>query len=311
MARDRALGARGAVEAKGAVNGPEAGRGRERRPRGAAGAQRVAEALSPVRHMMAQRRGQSQCRVRHGVSSGAVAHLTTRFREGVRHSTGSPRGVRLPKVRLVLRPRAIESAATAKGGALSEPGGEVTVLLQRIRSGDPAAAERLLPLVYGELHRLAAGYMRRERQDHTLQPTALIHEAYLRLAKEDLDWQNREHFIGVAAGVMRHVLVDYARAHNAASRGGGLRRIELADDVAATEQRSDEVLSLDAALEKLAAENPRQARVVELKYFGGLSVEQIAAVMAVAPRTVKRDWAQARAWLFHELQGGAGSGEEA
>jgi RNA polymerase sigma factor (TIGR02999 family) len=180
--------------------------------------------------------------------------------------------------------------------------GDVTQLLQAMTSGDPAAADRLLPLVYGELHRLAAAYMRRERQDHTLQPTALINEAYLRLAGDDVDWQNREHFIGVAANVMRRVLVDYARAHKAEMRGGGLKRVELDEGVAIAEGRSEEVLSLDEALTRLMELNSRQARVVELRYFGGLSVEQIASILGVAPRSVKRDWALARIWLFNQLR---------
>ncbi len=179
--------------------------------------------------------------------------------------------------------------------------GEVTQLLRAIKTGDPTAAERLLPLVYGELHRLAAGYMRRERQDHTLQPTALIHEAYLRLAKDDLEWQNREHFIGVAANVMRRVLVDSARAHRAEMRGGGLQRVDLDEGLAISAERSDEILSLDEALEKLARTSPRQARVVELRYFGGLSVEEIAGVLGIAPRSVKRDWSLARIWLYNEI----------
>ena len=184
---------------------------------------------------------------------------------------------------------------------MTSPLGEVTQLLQAISGGDASAADRLLPLVYAELHRLAAAYMRRERRDHTLQPTALINEAYLRLAKEGLDWQGRDHFIGIAASVMRHVLVDHARAHKAQARGGGLQRVELEDDLAISAQRSDEVLSLDAALTKLGKVNPRQAQVVELRYFGGLSVEQIAGVLKVSPRSVKRDWALARVWLFQEL----------
>jgi len=185
---------------------------------------------------------------------------------------------------------------------MESDGGDVTQLLQAMTSGDPAAADRLLPLVYAELHRLAASYMRRERQDHTLQPTALINEAYLRLAGEDVDWQNREHFIGVAANVMRRVPVDYARAHKAEMRGGGLRRVELGEGVAISEERSAEVLSLDEALTRLVELNPRQARVVELRYFGGLSVEQIASILAIAPRSVKRDWALARIWLFNQLR---------
>jgi RNA polymerase sigma-70 factor (ECF subfamily) len=180
--------------------------------------------------------------------------------------------------------------------------GDVTQLLKAMKTGDPSAAERLLPLVYAELHRLASSYMRRERQEHTLQATALINEAYLRLAREDVDWQNREHFIGVAAHVMRRVLVDHARAHKAEMRGGGLKRVELEEGLAISEERSEEVLALDEALNRLTELNPRQARVVELRYFGGLSVEQIASVLSIAPRSVKRDWALARIWLFKELR---------
>ena len=180
--------------------------------------------------------------------------------------------------------------------------GEVTQLLMAMKSGDSSAAERLLPLVYAELHRLASSYMRRERQDHTLQPTALINEAYMRLAKGNLDWQNREHFIGVAAHVMRRVLVDYARAHRARRRGGDLRRVEFEEVLAISEERTEETLALDEALNRLTEVNPRQAKVVELRYFGGLSVEQIADVLAIGPRSVKRDWALARIWLFKELR---------
>jgi RNA polymerase sigma-70 factor (ECF subfamily) len=186
--------------------------------------------------------------------------------------------------------------------SMTNDGGDVTQLLKAMTSGDPAAAERLLPLVYAELHRLATSYMRRERRDHTLQPTALINEAYLRLAGDDVDWQNREHFIGTAAHVMRRVLVDYARAHKAERRGGGLKRVEFDEGVAISVDRSNELLSLDEALDRLMQLNPRQARVVELRYFGGLSVEQIASILAIAPRSVKRDWALARIWLFQQLQ---------
>lgn len=181
-------------------------------------------------------------------------------------------------------------------------GGQVTLLLKQMRSGDELAAEKLLPLVYQELHRLARSYMRRERPEHTLQATALINEAYLRLAHEDVDWQNREHFIGVAANVMRRVLVDYARAHKAEMRGGGLKRVELEDGLAISPDKIDEVVMLDEALGRLAEHNPRQAQVVELRYFGGLSVEQIGSMLGIAPRSVKRDWSLARIWLFHELR---------
>jgi RNA polymerase sigma-70 factor (ECF subfamily) len=187
--------------------------------------------------------------------------------------------------------------------------GQVTQLLKAMHAGDAQAAESLLPLVYAELHRLAKGYMRRERPDHTLQATALINEAYLKLVGEDIDWNSRAHFIGLAANVMRRVLVDYARAHNAKQRGGGLQRVEMQDELAISAAQLDEVEHLDEALKKLEKENPRQARVVELRYFGGLSVEQIGALLQIAPRSVKRDWALARIWLFRQLRPGANNPE--
>ena len=192
---------------------------------------------------------------------------------------------------------------------MSDPG-DVTQILQAMGSGDPSAAEHLLPLIYAELHRLAASYMRRERKDHTLQPTALINEAYLRLANEKLAWQNRQHFIGVAANVMRRVLVDHARAHNAGMRGGGAQRVELEEGIALSKERSEDLLSLDDALTRLAKGNARQANVVELRYFGGLSVEETAAVLGIAPRSVKRDWSLARMWLYRELHGDETAGSQ-
>jgi RNA polymerase sigma-70 factor (ECF subfamily) len=180
--------------------------------------------------------------------------------------------------------------------------GQVTQLLKAMAHGDAKAAEDLFPLVYAELHRLAKAYMRRERPDHTLQATALINEAYLRLAHEDTDWNSREHFIGVAANVMRRVLVDYARAHRAEQRGGGLKRVEMQDDLAISAEKLDEVEQIDEALKGLEQHNPRHAKVVELRYFGGLSVEQIASLLEVSPRSVKRDWSLARIWLFRKLQ---------
>ncbi|MGD0892682.1 MAG: sigma-70 family RNA polymerase sigma factor [Terracidiphilus sp.] len=191
----------------------------------------------------------------------------------------------------------------------SNPPGDVTQLLKAMHNGDPAAADRLLPLIYSELHRLARAYMRRERPDHTLQATALINEAYLRLAGEDIDWNNRAHFIGLAAHAMRQVLVDHARRHNAERRAGGLNRVEMHDDLAVSPSRLDEIASVDQALTRLAANNPRQARVVELRYFGGLSVEQIARILEVAPRSVKRDWSLARIFLARELNPGNVSGQ--
>ena len=183
--------------------------------------------------------------------------------------------------------------------------GDVTQLLNEMAKGDSGAAEKLLPLVYSELHRLAAAYMRRERSDHTLQATALINEAYLRLSKDNGEWNSREHFIGMAANVMRHVLVDYARAHKAQQRDGGLKRVEMKEDFAISTDKLEELVSLDEALRRLESLQPRQAKVVELRYFGGLSMEQIASLLGVSERSVKRDWSLARIWLFRELQQGS------
>jgi RNA polymerase sigma-70 factor (ECF subfamily) len=180
--------------------------------------------------------------------------------------------------------------------------GEVTLLLKAMQSGDPTAGEKLLPLVYNELHRLAESYMRRERADHTLQPTALINETYLRLTGDTTNWQNRAHFIGVAANIMRHVLVDHARAHKAAIRGGNLQRVEFEEGIAISKERSSEMLVLDDALNELEKVNPRQAKVVELRYFAGLSVEEIAAILKIGSRSVEREWASARVWLFERIR---------
>jgi RNA polymerase sigma-70 factor (ECF subfamily) len=189
--------------------------------------------------------------------------------------------------------------------------GEVTRLLNAMTRGDSGAAEKLLPLVYSELHRLAASYMRRERPDHTLQATALINEAYLRLARGDGEWNSREHFIGMAANVMRHVLVDYARAHKAQQRDGGMKRVELREDLAVSAEKLEEVIALNEALKSLESLHPRQGKVVELRYFGGLSLEQIASLLGVSERSVKRDWSLARIWLFRELEQGSGPSRDA
>jgi RNA polymerase sigma-70 factor (ECF subfamily) len=180
--------------------------------------------------------------------------------------------------------------------------GQVTLLLKAMKNGDESAAGKLLPLVYNELHRLAKSYMRRERPDHTLQPTALINEAYLRLAQDSVDWQSRQHFIGVAANVMRRLLVDHARARNAEVRAGGLERVELEEGLMVSNERSSEVLALHDALTHLEAVDPRQAKVVELRYFGGFSVEEIGALLEMSPRTVKRHWALARIWLLKQMK---------
>lgn len=180
--------------------------------------------------------------------------------------------------------------------------GDVTLLLQAMKKGDASALEKLMPLVYEELHRLARFYMGRERPDHTLQPTALINEAYLRLAHDDVDWQNRQHFIAVAASVMRRILVDHARTRKTEMRGGGFKRVELNEDVAISEKSSGEVLALNEALNRLEMVNVRQAKVVEMRYFAGLSIEEIGGILNMSPRSVKRDWALARIWLFKEIQ---------
>jgi RNA polymerase sigma-70 factor, ECF subfamily len=180
--------------------------------------------------------------------------------------------------------------------------GEVTLLLRAMQGGDPTASEKLLPLVYRELHRLAKSYMRRERGDHTLQPTALINETYLRLTGDTINWQSRAHFIGVAANIMRRVLVDHARAHKAGIRGGNLHRVELEDGIVISKERSREMVALDDALNELEKANPRQAKVVELRYFAGLSVLEIAATLQIAPRSVEREWASARSWLFEQMR---------
>lgn len=193
---------------------------------------------------------------------------------------------------------------------MGDDGGQVTQLLKAMRSGDPQAAQDLLPLVYAELHRLAKSYMRRERPDHTLQATALINEAYLRLAGEEIDWKNRAHFIGLSAQVMRRVLVDHARARNAEHRGGGLQRVEMQDELAISPDKLDQVQQIDHLLKKLEKENPRQAKVVELRYFGGLNFEEIGGLLKLTSRTAKTDWALARIWLHEQLQPGTKPAKE-
>jgi len=186
----------------------------------------------------------------------------------------------------------------------------VTDTFLRWRSGDPTALDDLLPRVYDELRALADAYMRRERAGHTLQPTALVHEAFLRLLRlPPGSVQNRIHFFALAAQAMRRILADHARRHRAAKRGGGAVRVplELAEGGAPATPAGDDVAAddLDAALEDLAKLDERQARVVELRFFGGLSIEETAEVLAVSIATVKRDWLVARAWLHRELRGGA------
>lgn len=180
--------------------------------------------------------------------------------------------------------------------------GPVTALLVRMRSGDAVARDEVVPLVYDELRRLAAGYLRRERPNHTLQPTALVHEVYMKLVgQRDVEWQNRAHFIGVAAIAMRRLLVNHARDKKAAKRGDGVvaESLTVIGDVAG--QSPVDLLDLDTALEKLAALDERKCRVVELKFFGGLTTQEIAEALGASVATVERDWSFARAWLFDQI----------
>jgi RNA polymerase sigma factor (TIGR02999 family) len=180
--------------------------------------------------------------------------------------------------------------------------GEVTRLLVGLRAGNREAEGRLVEVVYGELHRMAARYIRRERRDHTLQATALVNEAYMRLVDQrGKDWQNRAHFFGVAAQVMRRVLVDHARTHQSLKRGGEVEKISLEDALPFSPERPDQLLALDEALSRLAAFDSRQARIVELRFFGGLTEAETAEVLGISSRTVKRDWSVAKAWLHGEL----------
>ena len=179
--------------------------------------------------------------------------------------------------------------------------GSATRLLQRWNQGDRDALDQLLPVVYDELRRLARGYLNRERAQHTLQSTALVHEAYLRLVDQNTDWQGRAHFFGVAAQMMRRILVDHARARSAAKRGDGLK-VTLDEGMAIAEQRNLDVLALDRALQSLAQIDEKQCKIVELRYFAGLSIEETAEVLSISPATVKRDWSVAKAWLARAMQ---------
>jgi len=184
-----------------------------------------------------------------------------------------------------------------------QAGGDVTILLAELVRGDEAAASKLFPLLYDELRRLAGNYMRRERGDHTLQPTALVHEAYIKLVQQrSIDWQGRAHFFGIAARVMRTILVDHARGHLRDKRGGGQRLVSIDEVLVFAPEQSLELVKLDEAVERLTKIDPRQGKIVELRFFGGLTVEQTADVLGVSPKTVKRDWSMAKAWLHGELK---------
>ena len=180
----------------------------------------------------------------------------------------------------------------------------ITHLLKEWSAGDRRALDRLTPLVYEELHRQAARFLRRERPGHTLQTSALINEAYLRLIDaKDVQWQSRAHFFAIAANLMRRVLVDHARRRDAEKRGGTHIRLTLDGTLAMANETDLDLLAIDEALDKLAVIDSQQARVVELRFFSGLSVEETAAALGVSPKTVKRDWSVARAWLRREMEG--------
>jgi len=183
---------------------------------------------------------------------------------------------------------------------------EITQLLAEWREGNQAALDELYPLVYDELHRLARRYMSRERKGHTLQTTALINEAYVRLVDQrSVQWANRSHFFAISAQIMRRILIDHARRHTYAKRGGGARQVSLDETATVVSGDLSEFLRLDEALKSLAELDPRRSQVVELKYFGGLNNDEIAGVLKISKNTVIRDWNMARAWLYGELTGSA------
>ncbi len=194
---------------------------------------------------------------------------------------------------------------------LVEGSGDVTQILGELRRGNREAEERLIPLVYDELRRIAAMHLRRESPQHTLQPTALVHEAYLRLIRiEQIDWQGRSHFFAVSATLMRRILVDHARAQQAKKRGDGKAILSLNEALLPAPSRAPEVLALDEALNRLALLDERQAKVVEMRFFAGMTEEEAGSALGVSARTVKRDWRLAKAWLYKELRGDSMDGTE-
>jgi RNA polymerase sigma factor (TIGR02999 family) len=183
--------------------------------------------------------------------------------------------------------------------------GAVSRLLQAWGRGEMQARDDLMPVVYRELRRRAGAYLRRERQDHTLQPTALVHEAYMRLVgQERVAWQNRAHFFAIASHMMRRILIDYAREHEAAKRPGAGVKVILDDRIGAAQPRACEFIALDQALVELTRIDPRQGQIVELRYFGGLSEQEVADVLSISRATVTREWQTARAWLYRRMTAG-------
>src|SRR5437667_12270369 len=182
---------------------------------------------------------------------------------------------------------------------------DVTLLLNEISGGNQNAAAELVVLLYDELHAMAARYLQHERRNHTLQATALVHEAYLRLVdQKNVEWKNRSHFFGVAAQLMRRILVDYARSHQAIKRGGSVPKISLDDAIVFSKEQPENLVALDQLLTRLSAVDSQQGQIVELRFFAGLSVEETAEIMDISPATVKRDWAMAKVWLARELKAG-------
>ena len=203
---------------------------------------------------------------------------------------------------LSLRLRSILQDPAYNERAMDPDSKDVTLLLQRVGAGDNNAADELVPLLYQELRRMAGAYLRHERPDHTLQPTALVNEAYLKLVdQKNVQWQNRSHFFGVASQLMRRILVDYARGHQAAKRGGGAGKVSLDEAMIVSPQNAASVLALDETLSRLAELDPQLVRVVEMRVFGGLSIEETAVALGVSPATVKRNWSMAKAWLMQEM----------
>ena len=193
---------------------------------------------------------------------------------------------------------------------MSPESGDVSHLLRAWGRGDAQAGEDLVPLVYRELRRRAAAYLRNERPDHTLQPTALVHEAYVRLVGQDrVSWQNRAQFFGVAAQMMRRILVDHARRHHAAKRPGAGAKVTLDDHIGAAQPYDCEILLLDQALGELASINPRQVEIVELRYFGGLTEDEVAVLLSLSRTTVTREWQTARTWLYRRMTRTATNGQ--
>ena len=183
---------------------------------------------------------------------------------------------------------------------------DVTSLLKRLAGGHQDAASELIPVIYRELHRLAARHLRHERPDHTLQPTALVNEAYIKLVAQRNDWQSRAHFFAVASNLMRRILVDYARRNLRAKRGGGNAKLSLDEVLLVAPDRPDKMLALDESLTRLEKMDARQARIIELRYFGGLTVDEVGKILALSTTTVRREWTSAKAWLYGELKQGHG-----